>query len=119
MSTLRACQLLELPRSSWYWTQAEPATAPRREAERLQLRERIEALCLEFPGYGYRRVTAQVQREGWAVNHKRVQGIMQTESLQCHVKRSWIGTTQSAHAYRRVTVQAGGRIGHGCDSIRM
>jgi transposase InsO family protein len=102
LPTLQACQLLGLPRSSWSWTQAEPSAAAHvREVERVRLRERIEALCLEFPGYGYRRVTAQLQREGWAVNHKCVQTIMQTESLQCHVKRSWIGTTQSDHPYRR------------------
>jgi len=33
---------------------------------------RIEAICLEFPRYGYRRVSQQLKREGWQVNHKKV-----------------------------------------------
>jgi len=101
MSVAHACQLLGLPRSSWYAGQQETAAVRRRAAERTPLRARVEALCLEFPGYGYRRVTAQLQREGWRVHHKRVQALMQAESLQCQVQRSWIGTTQSAPPYRR------------------
>jgi hypothetical protein len=30
----------------------------------------------EVPGYGYRRVSAQRQREGWAINHKQVLWIL-------------------------------------------
>ena len=40
------------------------------------LRDAIEQVVLEFPGYGYRRVTAALRREGWAVNNKRVLRIM-------------------------------------------
>jgi len=37
--------------------------------------DRIEAICLEFPRYGYRRVTRQLKREERAVNHKRVEPV--------------------------------------------
>jgi putative transposase len=56
---------------------------------------------LEFPGYGYRRVTAALRREGWAVNHKRVLRIMRQESLLCQLKRRFVPTTDSAHAFGR------------------
>jgi len=61
------------------------------------LRDRIEEIVLEYSRYGYRRVTAELRREGWPVNHKRVARIMRQESLQCQIKRRWVRTTQSDH----------------------
>jgi putative transposase len=52
---------------------------------------------LEFPGYGYRRVTAELHRQQWAVKHKRVLRIMRQEALLCHLQRNWIVTTDSCH----------------------
>jgi transposase InsO family protein len=40
------------------------------------LSERMQALALIFPRYGYRRMTAQLGREGFQVNHKRVLRLM-------------------------------------------
>ena len=40
--------------------------------EEMDLRDQIERICLDFPRYGYRRVTKQLQRESWIANHKRV-----------------------------------------------
>jgi transposase InsO family protein len=61
----------------------------------------MEALVLEFPGYGYRRVTHALRRAGWEqVNHKRVLRVMREESLLCQLKRRFVVTTDSAHAYR-------------------
>ena len=70
-------------------------------ARAVLLQSRIEELCLEFAGYGYRRVTAQLRREGWEVNGKRVLRVMREESLLCQVKRSFVVTTRSAHGFRR------------------
>ena len=64
------------------------------------LREAIERITLAFPAYGYRRVTAQLQRDGDAVNHKRVLRVMREESLLCHLKRGWVRTTDSEHGHR-------------------
>lgn len=58
---------------SRYYSQPE-APAEEDLACRADLRDRIEAICAEFPRYGYRRVTAQLKREGWVVNHKRWPG---------------------------------------------
>ena len=61
--------MMELPRSTYYYR-------PRNRQEKLKqdadLQDRIEQIVLDFPGYGYRRVTRQLQREGLRVNHKRV-----------------------------------------------
>lgn len=67
----------------------------------LRLRDAIEEIVLTFPGYGYRRVTHALAREGRAVNHKRVLRVMREESLLCQLKRSFVPTTDSQHGYRR------------------
>ncbi len=63
--------------------------------------DRIEAICLEFPRYGYRRVAKQLQHEGWTVNHKKVLRLMRESDLLCRVKRKWVKTTDSNHCFPR------------------
>ncbi|MDI6891250.1 MAG: IS3 family transposase, partial [Thermodesulfovibrionales bacterium] len=74
----RGCEMLNLSRSSYYYQGIEDLQEQREEAD---LRDRIEEIVVEHPRYGYRRVTAQLKREGIIVNHKRVLRIMQEESL--------------------------------------
>lgn len=52
-----------------------------RRAPQEELCERIRALAGERPRWGYRRIHAVLQREGWAVNHKRVQRLYREEGL--------------------------------------
>ena len=91
------CQMLGVSRS---WLYEKPVAAERGEEE-TSLRDAIERLCLEFPGYGYRRVTAQLHRDGWIVNHKRVLIVMQTESLLCRLQKAFrppsAGSTRTAY----------------------
>jgi putative transposase len=61
------------------------------------LRDAIERIVLAHPGYGYRRVTHALAREGWRVNHKRVLRVMREESLLCELKRRFVVTTASRH----------------------
>jgi putative transposase len=93
LSVRRLCAALGLSRSWWYERQArcEP------EAEVLALREAIERIVLEFPGYGYRRVTHELRRQGWMVNAKRVLRVMREETLLCQLKRRFVVTTDSRH----------------------
>lgn len=86
------CAMLGVSRSWYYAAQAAAAT----EAD-VALRAAIEEIVLEFPGYGYRRVTKALQRAGWEVNHKRVLRVMRQESLLCQLKRHFVVTTQSDH----------------------
>jgi putative transposase len=92
----RLCELFEVSRS-WYY---EHLKQPEDDAQEIALRDRIEEIILEFAGYGYRRVTHALAREGWQVNHKRVLRIMQEESLLCHLKKRFvIATTNSRHRF--------------------
>ena len=88
------CKSLGVSRS---WFYARPA-AEEPTAKEVALRDAIEGIVLEFPGYGYRRVTAQLVRDGWQINHKRVLRVMQEESLLCRLKKRFVVTTDSAHA---------------------
>lgn len=89
------CQSLQVNRAWWYERKKVPAYSE----EEIALRDDIERIVLEFPRYGYRRVTRALQRMGWSVNHKRVLRVMQEESLLCQIKRHFVPTTNSKHGY--------------------
>jgi putative transposase len=92
LSLRRLCALFGLNRAWYYAAQAEAD-----DTAETALRDAIERVVLDFPGYGYRRVTKALQREGWTVNHKHVLRIMREESLLCHLKRRFVLTTTSEH----------------------
>jgi len=47
----------------------------------------IISLASEYGRYGYRRITALLRREGWGVNHKRVERIWRQEGLKVPVRQ--------------------------------
>jgi putative transposase len=63
------------------------------------LRDAIQHIALEFPSYGWRRMTADLQRKGWVVNHKRVYRRMREDNLLCLRKRKFVVTTDSDHGW--------------------
>ena len=87
-----------LAHSTYYYQPRQQSTQAKKQAA--DLRDRIEQIVVEFTRYGYRRVTHQLRREGWKVNHKRVARLMREQSLQCLIKRRWVKTTDSGHGYR-------------------
>jgi putative transposase len=88
-----ACDLLDCPRSSYYY-QGE-------QRDEAKLKAAIKAVIAEWPTYGYRRVTAQLRRQEWLVNHKRVQRLMQEMYLQAKTKHRKRRTTNSEHDFPR------------------
>jgi len=90
---------MRLARSSFYYK--VKAKSPERLKAEADLRDRIETICLEFPRYGYRRVTHQLRHEGQQVNHKKVLKIMRDSDLICQVRRKWVKTTDSRHRFHR------------------
>jgi putative transposase len=95
MSVKKLCELLDVSRS-WYY---QKLGVDQQTGEEVDLRDAIEHIVLEFPGYGYRRVNAELHRRGWRVNHKRVLRIMREKSLLCQLKRRFKVTTDSTHAF--------------------
>ena len=89
-----ACDTLGMARSSYYYQAVE---AP----EQAKLKEAIKETAAEWPTYGYRRLTEQLKREGWAVNRKRVQRMMRLMHIQGKKKRKKKRTTDSRHGFPR------------------
>jgi transposase InsO family protein len=97
LSIRRLCRLFGVGRT-WYYTHPLLEAVA---AHDVALRDAIEHIILAFPGYGYRRVTKQLQRDGWTVNHKRVLRVMREEALLCQLQRRFVVTTDSRHGLRR------------------
>lgn len=94
-SIRQACASLGVSRAWFYARPVEPAP----DLEAVRLRDAIERVTLAFPGYGYRRVTHALRRQGWTINHKRVLRVMREESLLCQLQRRFVITTDSAHGH--------------------
>ena len=60
---------------------------PRRAGAEQRLREEIVQLAKAYGRYGYRRITALLRRQGWQVNHKRVERIWRQEGLKVPQKQ--------------------------------
>jgi len=83
-----------LSRASYYRWLAPPVAVP----ARMELRDAMQRIALECACYGYRRITAELQRRGFAVNHKRVLRLMREDNLLCLRHRAFVVTTDSRHA---------------------
>ncbi len=81
VSERKVCRVLGQPRST---QRRKPHV--RDDEERLV--KRIVELASQYGRYGYRRVTAMLRREGWEVNHKRVERLWRREGLKVPRKQS-------------------------------
>jgi len=93
ISINRACKLFDISRDAYYhWLKTKDKVKV--DAD---LKDKIEEIILEFAGYGYRRVTKELERRGYIINHKKVLKIMREKSLLCKIKRAFVKTTDSNH----------------------
>ncbi len=67
----------------------------------MALAEAIEQIALDFPSYGYRRITAELHRQRLKVNHKRVLRLMRDKNLLCKARKSFKATTDSSHGLKK------------------
>ena len=75
VSERRACRTLDQPRTSQRYE-------PKLPDDEAVLTARVIALAKQYGRYGYRRITALLRRDGWRVNHKRVERIWRQEGLK-------------------------------------
>jgi putative transposase len=109
----RLCRLADVSRAGYYrWLDAPPAVDPD-----LDLRDEIQQIALEFPSYGWPRITAELHRRGWEANHKRVYRIMREDNLLCLRRRKFIVTTNSNHDRPVYPNLAGGMVLTGIDQL--
>jgi putative transposase len=87
------CALAQVSRAGFYRFPPDPR-GPDRD---MALRDALQRIALEYPSYGWPRMTMELKRRGWAVNHKRVYRLMREDNLLCLRKRKFVVTTDSDH----------------------
>jgi putative transposase len=79
VSKQRACRLIRLGRSTYYWRSKAKDQTP--------LRQRLRELAEARPRFGYPRLHVLLRREGWKVNIKRVYRLYKLEGLGVRTKK--------------------------------
>ncbi len=82
----RLCSLAGLPRATYY----RHLNRRSRETADCELRDQLQRICLKHPFYGYRRVTATIQRKGMVVNAKKVLRLMREDNLLAQRKAPFL-----------------------------
>jgi len=95
MTIVQMCEVAEVCRAGWY---RQGHASPKSDRD-VDLRDDIQKIALEMPAYGRRRITAELRRRGWKVNHKRVARILREDNLLCLRRRKFVATTDSSHAH--------------------
>lgn len=92
----RICEVVGVNRSNYYDWKNHPGFIDNNK----YLRKEIQGIALEFPFYGYRRITKELNRRRILVNSKKVRRIMKEDGLICRRKKAFRPvTTQSDHNY--------------------
>ncbi len=87
------CQMTGLSRAGYYRWRTPRQASP----VEMELRDEMQKVASDWPAYGYRRITHELQRRGFAVNHKRVLQMMREDNLLCLRRRAFLVTTDSRH----------------------
>lgn len=87
------CEVMEYPRSLYY--------RKRVEKDDQRLKNEIEEIAGRWPTYGYRRITAELRREGRVVNGKRARRVMGEMGIFGKSYRKKRRTTNSDHPFPR------------------
>ena len=80
VSERKICRVLNQPRSTQRY-------GPRIRGDEELLIKRMIELATKYGRYGYRRITALLQREGFQINHKRVERLWRREGLKVPQKQ--------------------------------
>jgi transposase InsO family protein len=110
----RMCALSGVNRAGYYrhWKRSAP------RQEETAVRDAIQRIALSNRRYGYRRIAAQLRRDGLVANHKRVLCLMRRDNLLCLRKRPFVPvTTDSRHSWRVVANLARGLVLTGLDQL--
>ena len=90
---------MSLASSSYYYQPVTDLQA--QECSDTELRDHIERLHQDFPGYGYRRLGQQLRREGIVVNDKKIRRVQRKYQLFPIRWQSFkIATTDSNHGHK-------------------
>jgi transposase InsO family protein len=110
----RMCMLAGVSRAGYYrqWARSMP------RQEETAVRDVVQHAALANRRYGYRRITAQLRREGFMVNHKRVLRLMREDNLLALRSQPFVPvTTDSRHEWCVVPNLARGLVPTGLDQL--
>jgi putative transposase len=91
ISIARQCDLIGLPRSTYYYQGQGERT------ENLTLMRLLDQQYTDTPYYGVRRMTAWLRSQGYAVNHKRVARLLRTMGLETLYPKPRMSEPHPAH----------------------
>ena len=95
MTVVRMCELGKVSRAAFY--RFDPQTE--RVWFDMDLRDANQRIALQNPAYGRPRITAELRRQGWEVNHKRVGRILREDNLLCIRRKKFVRTTDANHSF--------------------
>ena len=110
----RMMELGRVSRSGFYRFSEDRPARPDRD---MDLRDAIHRIALEWPCYGRPRITAELRRQGWIVNPKRVRRLLREDNLLCIRKRKFVVTTDSNHGRKVYPNLAGAMKATGVDQL--
>src|ERR1700685_2956132 len=114
LSIERMVELGRVSRSGFYRFDED---SPSRPDGDMELRDAIHRIALEWPSYGRPRITAELRRQGWTVNPKRVRRLLREDNLLCVRKRKFVVTTDSNHGRKVYPNLAGEMTLTGTDQL--
>lgn len=91
LPVVRQCELLDLPRSTFYHA-PKPVTE-----DELELMALIDRCHLKYPFYGSRRIRDCLDEQGRTVNRKRVRRLMRTMGLEALYPKRNLSLANQAH----------------------
>ena len=101
LAVAKACRILGVDRNCYLDWEKYNTAGIRSDPAYERLLVDIQDILIEFPAYGYRRVTEALNRMDYTVNHKRIIRVMRAENLLCKRKKKYRPqTTDSNHRLR-------------------
>jgi len=107
-------ELAGVSRAGYYrhWAASSPCE------EEAAVRDLVQRAALANRRYGYRRIAAQLRREGFVANHKRVLRLMREDNLLALRSKPFVpSTTNSRHEWRVVANVARGLVPTALDQL--
>lgn len=97
ISINRATKLMKVSRSGFYKWKNRLNCINKSIKGNMEIRNEIQKIAVDFPKYGYRRISAELRYRQFIVNNKKVLKIMREDNLLCAKKKFKPVTTNSNH----------------------
>jgi putative transposase len=87
-----ACSCMNINRSQYYDWKTRNDSLNQSDPFEIKIKDKIHQIAIEFPRYGYRRITKELHRRGLQINSKQVLNLMREDNLLC-IKKTFVPRT--------------------------